>query len=317
MQRAEEQVTWLAAPDYKPTFFASVVAYFRLWRYHANALIACFISMYLGWFLLAGGFHQPHAAARAVAATLAATCLLLATFLINDAADRDIDRIVHPERPIPRRLAAPTHIFLFGAILLVVGAGLALIVSLRFVAVVALLAVLLASYYGFFKRRLRFPFFSDIVTPVMSTLFPISAFAASPQFPVDVMLTVVSFIYLADLAHDLIGGVHDREGDRQHNVNTLALAIGSRLTLLISFAAFLLSVAAGWLVYVRGELGWLYLTTLGIMSAAMLYHYARSLRADDRDVAQVAGKTNHVGGFYFFIVSGAILPDYLIRQWLG
>jgi geranylgeranylglycerol-phosphate geranylgeranyltransferase len=310
-------MTPFAAPDHKPSFFGSVVAYFRLWRYQANAVIVCFISMYLGWLMLAGGFHLPQAALRVVAATAAATCLLLATFLINDVADRDIDKIVHPDRPIPRGLARATHIFLFGAFLLAAGMALALIVSVRFFMVAALLAALLALYYGFLKRRLRAPFFSDIVTPVMSALFPVSAFAASPQFSIEIMLSVVTFIYFADLAHDLIGGVHDRAGDRQHNVSTVALAIGSRPALWISFAAFLLSVAAGGLVYIQGELGWLYLAALGIMSATMSYHYARSLRATDRDVAQVAGKTNHIGGFYFFIVSAAILPDYLIRQWLG
>lgn len=305
-----------AAPARKLTFAGSVFAYFRLWRYQAHATVACFLSMYAGWIALAGGFQQLHAATIGLAMA-SATCILLATFLINDVADRDIDRIVHPERPIPRGLAEWKHIGAFGAILLVGGVALAWLAHLRFALAITLLAVAVASYYGGLKRRLPFPFFSDTIAPLISTLFPISAFLVVSEFPLDLLMTVVAFIYCADLAHDLSGGVHDRDGDRQHNVRTVAVAIGNRPTLWLSLAAFLLSLAAGGLVYVWGGLGWVYLATLGVLGTAMLYHYARALRVDAKEIGHAAGRTNHLGGFYFFIVSGSILPDYAIHRLLG
>lgn len=300
-----------------PSFFQSVDAYFRLWRYEGKALVGCFIVMYLGWIALAGGFEQPDAFVMAGLATAGATCIVIAVFLINDAADRDIDRVVHPERPIPQGRSARHHICAFGAALLAAGVALGLLVNARFTLIVALLAGLTALHYGYLKRRLRIACSSELITPLMSVLFPLSAFALTPRFRLDVLFPVLAFIYFADLAHDLLGGVHDQEGDRRQNVRTFALAVGDRPTVWISLASFLLAAVSGVLVYERGRLGWIYLATFAILSVLMAYHYVRLLLARGESLRERAGKANHFGGFYFFVVSGAILPDYLSRQLIG
>jgi hypothetical protein len=79
--------------------------------------------------------------------------------------------------------------------------------------------------------------------------------------------------------------------------------------------AFMLSVAAGWLVYTWGKLGYVYLATFGVLCVTMLYHYIRLFHAPADSLA-TAAKANHFGGFYFFIVSGSILPDYALRHLL-
>lgn len=303
----------------RPTFSQSIAAYFRLWRYEARGLVLCFLLMYLGWIALAGGF-EPSAGATAggiAAATAAATCLLLSAFLINDAADRDIDRLVHPERPIPQGRSAWQHVYGFGAFLLAAGVGLGTLVNARFAAAAALLAVLLALHYGYLKRRLPLPCSSELIAPLVSALFPLTAFAAVPQLRLDVLLAVMTFIYFADLAHDILGGIHDREGDRRQNVRTFALAVGNAAAARISAASFLVCVAAGWMVYVLGPLGWLYLATFGVFTLVALYHYGRVFLADETALAGAAGQANHFGGIYFFVVSGSILPDYAISRWLG
>jgi 4-hydroxybenzoate polyprenyltransferase len=302
----------------QPNFFASVIAYFRLWRYESKGVVLCFISMYLGWIALAGGLERPlDDALRIVAATAAGTAILLAIFLINDAADREIDRIVHPERPIPQGRSAWQHIYGLGLFLLAAGVALALVVGGRFPLAIGALALLAALHYGYLKHRLTIPCSSELITPAMSALFPISAFAIAAQPPAAVLLAVAAFIYFADLGQDMLGGVHDQEGDRRQNVRTFALAIGARATLLLSLASFVLSLVAGWLVYAWAALGWLYLAVFAALAIVMASHYARLLRAGDSELPLLAGKANHFGGFYFFIASAAILPDYLLRRLFG
>jgi geranylgeranylglycerol-phosphate geranylgeranyltransferase len=319
MVQPEGPVAATPAIGTEPSFTQSVTAYFRLWRYDSNGVVLCFISMYLGWIALADGFADLSVAAiaRIAAAAAAATCILLAVFMINDAVDREIDKTVHPERPIPQGASAWQHIYGLGAGLLVVGIMLALTVNTRFALVTTLLAAFVTLHYGYLKRRLRIPCSSEIITPMMSALFPLSAFAVMPEPRVDLLLAVVAFIYFADLAQDILGGVHDQEGDRQHGVRTFALAVGAGPALWISVGCFLIAVVAGWLVYDLGQLGWLYLLAYVVLTAVMAYHYVQLFRASPATLHEAAGKANHIGGFYFFIISGSLFPDFLLRQLIG
>src|SRR5262245_53051698 len=92
------------APTDHLTLRRRLVTYFLHWRYNLFSRMTCFTSRYLGWLALSGTLLRD-AAFSVVRATAAAACVLIATFLINDSADRDIDKIAHPERPIPRGLA--------------------------------------------------------------------------------------------------------------------------------------------------------------------------------------------------------------------
>jgi 4-hydroxybenzoate polyprenyltransferase len=297
----------------QPSFVRSIFAYFRGWRYEAKGVVLCFLSMYLGWIMLAGGSAS---AMAATAATLAATCNLLAIFLINDAADRDIDCVVHPDRPIPRGDSDWKHVYAFGVFLLLAAAAFAFLVNVQFFAASLLMMLSTVLYYGYFKRRLRL-LFSDLVMPMISALFPLTAFCVAAEWRLDLAMAVIAFIYFADVAHDLVGGIHDREGDRQHNIRTVAITFGDRSALLISGGSFLAALAAGAMVYVLGRLGWLYLAVFAAFSAVMLHQYLRLLSTRRDSLCEAAEKANHLGGLYFFVVSGAILPDILLRRWLG
>lgn len=298
-----------------PTPAQSIGAYFRNWRYQSSAIVVCFLSMYLGWIALAGGFAPGRAAiATAAASTL---CMVLAIFLINDAADRDIDSIVHPERPIPRGLSNWKHIYGAGIGLIVVALVLAALLGLRFFAAVALLASLAMLYYLYFKRFLPLPGASELIAPMISALFPVTAFAVATEVHGALLLAVAAFIYFADLAQDLLGGIHDEAGDRRYHVRTFAIACGASTTRWISAAAFVVAVAAGLAVLVRGQLGWIYLVTFALLSIVMLRQYLHVLRADAASLPRIAGHANHLGGAFYFVVSASILPDVLLRWWMN
>jgi 4-hydroxybenzoate polyprenyltransferase len=299
----------------QPSFVQSVIAYFRRWRYDAGGVVLCFLAMYLGWIGLAGGFSVLDAVSAVGFATASATCILLAIFLINDAADRDIDRLVHPERPIPLGLSNWKHIYLTGIILAAMALVLAAFVNLGFLQAVALQISLVLLYYSYFKRHLAIPASSELIAPLISAMFPITAFTVAPAFRGDLLLAVVCFIYFADLAQDILGGIHDEAGDRQYNVRTFAVAISGTTARWISAMLFLLAVAAGFAVAIHGQLGWVYLASFGILTALMLQQYVRVSRAGRDTLPAAAGAANHLGGLYFFVISASILPDLLIRNW--
>lgn len=297
-------------------FFRSIRCYFRGWRYRSHHIFVGFVSMYLGWILLAGDRGQPSPILRmeVVSAVGAGLLALLAIFLINDAADRDIDIIAHPERPIPKRESDWRHIYAFGLLLVAASVALSWSVNAGFALSMVSLGLFAVLHYRYFKRHLPIPCSSEVLTPVVSAMFPISAFAVAGPIHPRLLTVIVLFIYSADLSHDMLGGIHDQEGDRKFQIRTFALAFGNGFTLRCSFLLFLLSVFAGVLVAAWGGTGWFYATSLSIMAALMLFQYARLFRSTSVSLPEIAGKVNHFGGFYFFIVSASLLPDYLFRR---
>ena len=303
-------------PEQTLSFVQSVAGYFRLWRYGLGQILGLFLLMYLGWVSLAGGllFTPVGETTLAVAlGWLASTLILFAMFLVNDAADCDIDRIAHPERPIPRGCAAARHIYMFGVALMAVGVILSAIVSIRTAVIASVMAALAIAHYGYAKTRLKVPGSSEVITPVMSALFPLYALSVPGPPQRDLVLWVISFIYFADFAQDLLGGIHDEVGDRAHNVPTFAVAFGGTKALAVSFAAFLFAIVAGTGLFLTGRVGLVYLAVFLGLTVYMLYCYGKLFRLRTEALRRESRRVNHLAGGYFFLVSAAIFPDLMLR----
>lgn len=275
--------------------------------------------MYLGWIGLGENFRQFRQIdlTRIGFGWVASVTVLLAMFLINDAADREIDKTVHPERPIPRGLSNWRHIYFLGCVFLLSGILFSLAVSQRCVEVAVAMAVLGIAHYGYTKNSLRIPGSSEVITPIMSALFPLYAFSVFELSDWRVIICSVMFIYFADFAQDLLGGIHDEEGDRRGNVRTFAIGFGSKTTLFVSVFSFLLANFAGLLLYRISSLGSTYLLVFLLLTFFMLAQYGRLFRIQNgADLRAAAGKVNHLGGGYFFLVSGSTFLDFIVR-WLG
>jgi 4-hydroxybenzoate polyprenyltransferase len=303
-------------PRPQPRFFESLINYFRGWRYDAAGVLVCFAAMYFGWLMLADPLFLTLRLRDAASSLCAATSLVLAIFLINDAADRDIDALVHPDRPIPRGTADWRHVYGFGVALLALSITLAALLGTRYLIAIAATVVLVLIYYTSLKRHSPIPCASELIAPLISAMFPFTAFALAPNPRIDIALTIASFIYFADMAQDLLGGIHDESGDRRCNVRTFAVTIGADATSKLSAIAFALSLLSGAALWWLAGLGWIYAITFIALSLAMLREYLAVLTAD-ADLRARASRANHLGGVYYFVVSASLLPDELLRRSLA
>jgi 4-hydroxybenzoate polyprenyltransferase len=297
-------------------FLASISNYFRGWRYRSQAVIGCFALMYLGWITLADPDALGTHGGAALLALLAAIGLVIAIFLINDAADRDIDAIVHPDRPIPAGTADWRHVYVFGLGLIALSVALAAFLGPSFFAAVVATSILVLLYYAYFKRNSPLPCTSELFAPLISAMFPVTAFALVPLTRIDVLCAAAAFIYFADMAQDLLGGIHDEAGDRRFNVRTFAVTLGPHPTRWISAAAFAIALMAGALLWWLGGLNWIYAAVFIIFSLIMLRQYFAVLSSGPAALPIRASHANRLGGTYYFVVSAALFPDYLLGLWL-
>jgi 4-hydroxybenzoate polyprenyltransferase len=153
-----------------------------------------------------------------------------------------------------------------------------------------------------------------VITPLMSALFPLYALSVNGGADWRTLVLASAFIYFADLAQDLIGGIHDEAGDRKHKVSTFAVVIGARRSLVVSLAAFCVAIAAGALLYFWAGLGVIYAVVFAALTAYILYRYYRLFRARGATLLEEAARTNHLAGGYFFLVSASIFVDFLVRS---
>ena len=197
-----------------------------------NALMAA-AGVILGAWWVGGGMSG-----SVFAAAFAAMALTAAANSWNDAADIEIDRIAHPERPLPSgRLSESTaHIF----------AGCAAIVAVLFsllaqpyLAAVSLALLVPVRFYSPHIKRLGLP--GNLTVALIASLpFVYGAWAAGRPRAGLVLLAIAAPLHLArEIAKDL----DDAAGDAGVR-RTLPIRIGARGTRVMLVLAVLVFGAA-------------------------------------------------------------------------
>ncbi len=306
------------------TYGESLLNYFRGWRYPFFGTIFIYLLMVLGWISLGGGLDDLGAASvsRIGFGLAGATMLLFGIFLINDAADRHVDARVHPERPIPQGQSAWQHIMTTAIALLVGGALVSTQVNTQSLAVASAMTAYALFFYGWAKGGVHLPGASEVLTPVVSAMFPLYGLSIAGCREPRILIGAVGYIYLADFSQDMLGGIHDQEGDRAGKVHTFALALGARRTLILSAAMYVLAAATGASLLGTGRVSYVYAIALAGVSVAQivlykrLFRIARNPEEGGPTLLSAADRGNHLAGMFFFIVSASTFLDHLARRLL-
>jgi geranylgeranylglycerol-phosphate geranylgeranyltransferase len=177
----------------------------------------------------------------AILAAVSTACIAAGGYAINDWHDVEIDRINKPHRPIPSGRIHRTEALTIALLFQAAGIGFGLLlnaVELAFIGV----AVLLVNLYSFRLRSL--PLVGNVTTAGLLTLgFLIGGIASGARLD---FWTLPAVVFLGNLAREMIKDIEDIPGDRQHQVQTLAVLFGPRA---MAVTAALLFVAATALLF--------------------------------------------------------------------
>ena len=185
------------------------------------------------------------------AAITASMFLSMATLMWNDVSDRDIDQVIHPERPIASGECAPGDILICSAVLAGVALGLAAWISPLYLALCGGHTVISIFHYAYAKRNVHFPGASELLTSLQNALIVPAgwAVAASLGAPIGPDLTAVlalaALLYLADVASDAASGVTDLPGDSLCGVSTFATTVEERGAARATAVFGVLAIGAG------------------------------------------------------------------------
>lgn len=247
-----------------------------------------------------------------------------ATLLWNDISDIDIDKLVHPNRPLPSKRISSKKMFLIALFFSAMTFIFSFLVSFWCLIIVGMTAIFVAIHNKYLRKTVKFPAYSEIFTPIQWVIVPIFGFFAfwsAIQTSGDVqifypifenlsfnwydfqnMIILVVFTYFADNAHDLPEGIHDIEGDRKAGIRTYATSFGEKNAARISFIMFFISGIFGIIIYIRTILSPLFLILFLLLWIYTL-NQSFSLLKVDKEKLKLKGKIVGQKTFRFFWIS--------------
>ena len=159
--------------------------------------------------------------------------LTAVSMVINDFYDREIDAINEPNRPIPRGDVNPKEALGFASILSIIGLIAAFATNIPSF-IVAVMALIISIAYITKGKGTGLP--GNFLVSASVIIPFIYGGLILGQIEVPTLLFVV-IVFLSNTGREITKGITDVEGDRSHNIKTIAVTHGEK-TAAISAAAF-------------------------------------------------------------------------------
>ena len=258
-----------------------------------------------------------------------------AALIWNDITDVDIDTIVHPNRPIPSGRITIRKMFLIALGFSAATFIFSYLVSIWCFLLVGVAALFVAVHNKYLKKMIKFPAYSELLTPVQWVVVPIFGFLAiwtllpqsseilitvnfignisTNRLAIQQMILLVIFTYLADNAHDLPEGIHDLEGDRKFGIKTYAESFGEKNAARISFAMFLVSGIVGIIIYFTTILTLIFLVPFLCIWMYTMFYSFKLLKSKENEIKEISSIVGRKGFNYLLFSYDLIFVDIFVQ----
>jgi geranylgeranylglycerol-phosphate geranylgeranyltransferase len=177
--------------------------------------------------------------------------LTAAAMAINDYYDRKIDIINEPRRPIPSGLVKPGEALVFALALTTVGLVAAYLTNMRYPLClpIAIVAWIISVGYTTVGKRSGLPG-NFLVSLCVSIPFVYGSVAVANMLRLNAIL-FASIVFLSITGREITKGIVDVQGDKTHDIATLAVRHGEKTAAAVAALFYLSAVAlspAPWLL---------------------------------------------------------------------
>ncbi len=236
----------------------SLSAYLQLIRplNVAIALLVVFVAFFLA--------HYPLSPWKPALAYLIVAVVTGGGNALNDYFDIEVDRVNHPDRPLPQGKISPQNARKFSVFLMTIGLLLALPLGiLPFL--ITLLSIICLVFYNMKGKWI--PVVGNLIVSIISGL--VFIFVGVVSSNLRVMIFPFLFAFLFHLAREIVKDVQDMPGDllgsaRKNPGLTLPHLIGKRKALLFSQITIGILIVVTLLPYFWGIFGKPYLIAVAI-----------------------------------------------------
>ncbi len=220
---------------------------------------------------------------------------------LNDYFDREIDGIVHPDRPLPSKRLTPNELLLFSLILFAGGLVLSLFINLICFSIVCFTLLFIYLYEAYFKKM---GLAGNIVVAFLSAMsFTFGSSAMGNPFA-SIFLSLIAFLLFT--GREILKDVEDVKGDEGIR-QTLPMDVGRRKAVIIGSMFIVTGAFITPVPYLLGQLGVGYLVSIILVDILGLYAIVKTLQ-DLKNTTRTVGLLRVASGlgiFAFFV--GAII----------
>jgi geranylgeranylglycerol-phosphate geranylgeranyltransferase len=182
-----------------------------------------------------------------------------AEMVSNDLFDLEVDRVNHPDRPLPSGRVSVPEVAAFTVILSAAGLSIAASQGPLVLAFTVLIWIL-GLLYNWRLKRLGLPGNAIVAMSVGMTFVLGGMMAGRPDS--GLVWTFAIMASLFDLAEEVSGGIMDAEGDALIGSRSIARLFGRRAALSLVTALFASFMVLGTVPFISGWLGWPYLVLM-------------------------------------------------------
>jgi geranylgeranylglycerol-phosphate geranylgeranyltransferase len=200
-----------------------------------------------------------------------------AAMMSNDVWDLEVDRVNHPERPLPSGRISVGEVWALVTLFSLCGFVAAGLLGLAPLALSIVIWVVGQLYNWRFKES-GLPG-NMMVSISVSSTFVLGGVAVG-GLGAGIVWLFGAIAFLFDLAEEIGSGAMDMEGDRLRGSRSLAITKGKPFALRVSASIFAVVVALTTLPYILSWLGTIYIALVLILDAAIVYFVYKLLRSE-------------------------------------
>jgi geranylgeranylglycerol-phosphate geranylgeranyltransferase len=183
----------------------------------------------------------------------------------NDYSDRDVDRVAHPERPIPSGTVTPHGAAISAVVLFALAVALSFLVNLWSVSIVITSVLVMVGYERLLKAEGLAGNLS--ISWLTGALF---LFGGAAVESLDLAWILAALAFLATLGREIVKDIQDIEGDKGSR-RTLPMRIGVKSAGIAGSVSFVAAVALSPLPYLLELLSWWYVPVVLAADAIFIY----------------------------------------------
>jgi geranylgeranylglycerol-phosphate geranylgeranyltransferase len=190
----------------------------------------------------------------------------------NDYFDYEIDKISHPERPIPSKRLTPKEALYFSLILFAIALSISIFINLICFAIVLFSLVSLYIYEAFMKKQ---GFAGNILVAFLSSMsFTFGGAAVGNPFA-SILLSIIAFFLFT--GRETLKDVQDIKGDFLFRT-TLPMKIGEKNAAIVGSIFLIIAIIITPVPYILGQLKIGYLIFISIVDVICLYAVVETLK---------------------------------------
>lgn len=186
-----------------------------------NCLITALVVIVGGIISLVGDSINSNLILAALAAALTAA----SGNVINDLYDIEIDKIVHPNRPLAKGELKIVEVRIFYVCLILAASALSFALDL-FLFAITILAILILFFYSAILKKI--PLIGNVVVALLTALAFLYGGIAVQNISGAVLPAI--FAFLINIIRELVKDAEDSEGDKKNNVITFPIKFGIQRT---------------------------------------------------------------------------------------